>query len=151
MHNDAVGVLTEGAETYERIVVRLKVLKRRIGKLATGKIVATIHAGRNVVVEKNQPTRIAHGQRLQHHRVDEREDGRIRADTERERKHGNGDKNGSIAELPEAVAKIVRGGFEQGNHAGVRLRDRAAEVNFPRSSKAAKASITAQIQPRFCR
>src|SRR6185437_3738899 len=119
MHNDPFCVLTESAETYERVVVRLKVLKRGIGKLVAGEIVAAIYAGRDVVVEKNQMAGIAHGQRLKHHCVDQRENSRIGADAERERKHGNRYENRSFTQLTNAVAKVAPRGLEPVDGAGV--------------------------------
>ena len=118
MHDNAVGVLTESAQSYERVILRLKVLKRRVGELVAGKTVAAIHAGRDVVVEKSQMAGIAHRQRLEHHCIDQREDSGIRANTERQRKHGNRCQNRSFAELANAVAQVVPDGLKPADGAG---------------------------------
>src|ERR1041384_129285 len=39
------------------------------------------------VTEKDQLIWLLHGQRLEHHRIEETEDRRVRADSQRERKH----------------------------------------------------------------
>src|SRR4051812_23959256 len=107
MHDNAVGVLTEGAKTDERIVVLLKVLKRRIRELPARKIFGAIHAGRNVVVEENQTAWVAHGRNWSITALISVKIGRIRTATEGERKPGNRYQNRISAELADAVAKVV--------------------------------------------
>ena len=60
--------------------------------------------------------RITNGQRTQHQRVENTEDGRGRADPERERQHGGRGERRTPPEAPEAVPKILSQPFPPDPH-----------------------------------
>jgi len=68
---------------------------------------SSTHAAVVVIADPYQRLRIGYGQVPHQHRVDQREDGRIRSDPQRQRQHRRRRKARSFPQLPQRVAHIL--------------------------------------------
>ena len=97
--------------------VGLQPLEERIREHAPAILGAALDAAVVAVADAVEPGRIADRQRLQHHGVDQREDGGGAADAERQRQHRRGGEDAGGPELPQRMADVA----DEGAH-GVLLR-----------------------------
>jgi hypothetical protein len=56
---------------------------------------------------EDEPVRLRIGQRAQQHAVDDREDGGVGADAQRQRQHRDGGEAGAARELPRPVPQVL--------------------------------------------
>jgi len=95
----------ERCHVFERIVVVAPVLKIDPGNTDAGGL------GRGFA-EPNQPLAVRVGQRPQKHRVDDAENGGVRADAERERQNDDQGEAWRLANAAQAVPDVLKDGFE---------------------------------------
>ena len=88
----------------------LDALEQREREHAPAILRAALHAAVVAVADPVEPRRVAHRQRLQHHRMDEREDGRGAADAERQRQDGGGGEDARRRELAERIDQVAAKG-----------------------------------------
>ena len=97
----------------EKILV--PVAQDLVARVRRAAAAARLSAG---VVDEEEALRVGDGKGLQQHRVDQGEDGGIRAEAKREGKDRNRREAGVLAEGSEGVAQILHRGFEERAGAG---------------------------------
>ena len=102
--------------------------------------------------------RLGIGQRPQQHRVDDAEDGRVRADAEREREHGDAGESRASAEHPRRMPRVVpellqprpspRGGgvFRDQREAAKLASGRGASLIARQSSRGSLVGLLGQME-----
>ena len=106
----------KGRELLELRYFGLDSLEQREREHAPAVLRAALHAAVVAVADAVQPGGVAHRQRLQHHRMNEREDSRGAADPDGEREDGRGREGARRSELAERVAQVT----QKSPHAGLR-------------------------------
>ena len=100
------------------------------------------------VGEQRETAGIAHGQRAQDEAVEDREQGRVRADAERERQHGDGREARIPGDLAEAVPQILCELVHQAvpAHSCLRSSQRASDLSRSIGSRVPARSFAARIR-----
>ena len=89
---------------------RLDLLVEGIREHAPAVLRAARHAAVGAVADAVEAGRVDHRQRLQHHRVDEAEDGRGAADAQRQREHGGHGEDTGRRQLAGGMDEVAQGG-----------------------------------------
>jgi hypothetical protein len=105
-HRAAAGL--KGGEVLELGGVLFETLVEREREHAPTILRSAFHAAVVAVANAIQPRWIRHGQRSQHHRVNEREDRGCAANPDRQRQHGGCGEDGRSPELAQRVDGIVQ-------------------------------------------
>src|ERR1700735_2042855 len=74
---------------------------------------STASAGPDVFHEE-EPLRILDRQHAQQHCIDQAEDGRVRADTQRQRQYGNGGEARRVAQYASGIAQVLQQALDGG-------------------------------------
>ena len=95
-------------QAREALLPRANLFPDRIGQRGIPAVEVAAHAGGIDETYLGEFGRVGHGQRAQPDRVDDLEDGGVRADAERERQDGDRREPRIPAEEPQAVAQVLR-------------------------------------------
>ena len=109
-HAEAGHAGLHGGDRLEFRRRRLDLLVQRVREHAPAVLRAALHAATGAVADAVEAGRVDHRQRLQHHRVDEAEDGRGAADAQGQRQHGGHGEDTGRRQLAGGIDEVAQGG-----------------------------------------
>jgi hypothetical protein len=99
----------ERGDIRKDFVVFAHFLIKRIGEEVPAFVGEVIgHTSGFTFAEEHQLVRCLHRKRLEKHRIDQTEDGRVGSNAQRERKHRNQGEAGLLQEHPHSVTQILK-------------------------------------------